>query len=212
MKFLIFLFIFTTTIFATQINDSLLKIHAVLVPKISLMDYKFEQKLSDNSIVIALMYEGVNYKNALSLKEKIDTKYKNGIKNYTIKTKLVLYSNISKTQANIYYLFPTDTTQINKVVTKAASNQALTFSYLNDDLKYGVMFSLIVGSKIKPLINLTAIKFGDITLRPILLDISAIYTNDVSDILKSIHNRGSIQSTIYITLLSIKTLSKRANS
>lgn len=199
MKFFIFLFIFTTTIFATQINDSLLKVHAVLVPKIALMDYKFKQKIDNNSIVIALMYERVNYKNALSLKEKIDTKYKNGIKDYIIKTKLILYSNISKTKANVYYLFPTDTKQIKKVITRADSNQALTFSYLNDDLKYGVMFSLIVGSKIKPLINLNAIKFGNITLRPILLDISTIYTNDISDILNSIHNRGSIQSTTYIT-------------
>ncbi|MEA3330807.1 MAG: YfiR/HmsC family protein [Campylobacterota bacterium] len=205
MKFFIFLFIFTTTIFATQINDSLLKIHAVLVPKIALMDYEFKQKIDNDSIVIALMYDMVNYKDALSLKEKIDTKYKDGIKNYSIKTKLVLYSKIGNTKANIYYIFPTRVKNIQKVVKKADFTQALTFSYSNDDLKYGVMLSLIVGSKIKPLINLTAIKSGEITFRPILLDISAIYTNDISDILKSIHNRGSIQNSTYIALLSIKT-------
>ncbi|MCD6433638.1 MAG: hypothetical protein J7L21_06315, partial [Sulfurimonas sp.] len=154
MKFYFFLFIFTTTIFATQINDSLLKVHAVLVPKIALMDYEFKQKIDNDSIVIALMYERVNYKDALSLKEKIDSKYKDGIKDYTIKTKLIPYSDITNTKANIYYVFPSKDENIKKVIKKADSNQAITFSYLKDDLKYGVMISLIIDSKVKPIINL----------------------------------------------------------
>ena len=51
----------------------------------------------------------------------------------------------------------------------------MTFSYLESDLKYGVMLSVKIGANVKPIINLEAIKANNITLRPILLDISLIY-------------------------------------
>ncbi len=212
MKYFILLFIFTTTIFALPINDSLLKVHAILIPKISLMDFKVKQKIENNSIVIALMYNKVNYKNALSLKNKIDTKYRDGIQNYTIKTKLVLYSKISNENANIYYLLPTTTKNIKKVIMKANSNQALTFSYLNNDLKHGVMLSLIVGSKVKPLINLEAIRLHNISLRPVLLDISEIYLNKARNSFQKIYNRGLLKKNIYIAFLSEITSANKIES
>ncbi len=202
MKYFILLLFFVTSIFAQSINESLLKVHAVLVPKIYLMDYKFKQKLDNNAIVIALLHDKRSYRSALSLKNKIDTKYKNGIKNYSVKTKLVSYTQVSKTEANIYYLFPTKYKNIRKVIKKASSNQALTFSYLNDDLKHGIMFSLEVGSKVKPIINLSAIKSNNITFRPVLLKISKIYTNNEKNmIINNKKNKSIIEYNIYIALL-----------
>ncbi len=177
MKYIFILLLFSTTVFGLTINESLLKMHAILVPKIYLMDYAFKQKLHNNSIVIALLYNKQSYKSAVSLRNKINAKYKNGIKDYVVKVELVPYNNIAQTNANIYYIFPTSNRNIKKVVNKANSNQALTFAYLEDDLRYGVMLSLNVGSKVKPIINLNAAKLNNITFRPVLLDISKIYTD-----------------------------------
>ncbi len=177
MKHLILLFILATSIFGVTINDSLLNIHATLIPKISLMDYEFKNKINDNTIVIAILYSPSNYKNALSLKKKIDVKYGNGIKSYKIKAKLVSFSTVNSSNANIYYIFPTNKQNIETVINKAKRNQALTFSYLKEDLKYGVMLSLNIAKKIRPIVNLDAIRESNITFRPVLLDISKIYIN-----------------------------------
>jgi len=139
------------------------------------MDYKFEQKIENNSIKIAILYEKSEYKNALLLKNKIDNKYKNGIKNYNVKATISLYSETNIKKANIYYLFPTTNENIKKIVTLASKHKALTFSYFKEDLQYGVMISLNIGNKIKPIINLDAIKLHNITFRPLLLKISKIY-------------------------------------
>ncbi len=175
MKYLLLLSILITSTFALSINESLLKVHAVLVPKIYLMDYGFKEKLQNNSIIISLLYDASSYKSAVSLKNKIDGKYRDGIKGHSVKVKLTAYNSLANTQANIYYLFPTDRQNIKEVIKKANSNHALTFSYLNDDLKYGIMLSLKVGKRVKPIINLDAIKLHNITFRPVLLKISKIY-------------------------------------
>jgi len=175
MKIIFTLFLITTSMFALTINDSILKIHATLLPKIYLMDYECAHKLIDDSIVITIAYNKREYKNALSLKNKIDLKYRGGIKHHKIKTKIVLYKNLRNTKANIYYLFPAKEKNILNAINIARKNKALTFSYLKDDLKYGVMLSVVIGEKVQPIINIDAIKTEQINIRPILLKISTIY-------------------------------------
>jgi hypothetical protein len=116
------------------------------------------------------------YKDAKLLKKQINSRYANGIKSFSIETKLYTYSDINRIDANIYYLFPSSKKSIQKAVQKAQSNKAITFSYLKEYLEYGVMISIDVSKKIKPILNLTAIKDNNIMMRPILLDISTIYT------------------------------------
>jgi len=201
MKLLFTLILVYTSTFALTINDSLLKIHATLLPKIYLMDYKYSNKFIDNSIVIAIAYNKREYKNALSLKNKIDTKYHHNIKNHNIKTKIVLYKNIKRTKANIYYLLPAKKRDILNTIETARKNDALTFSYLKDDLKYGVMLSVVIGEKVQPIINIDAIKMEHINLRPILLKISTIYKQS-SDRLLLNYNPSTTPSLI--TLDKIK--------
>ncbi len=172
---ILLLLAFASYLFGININESLLKIHAILVPKISLMDYKFKDKVQDNTITIAIMYKNSEYQSAKSLKNKIDTKYQSGIKSYKVNSILVPYSKITKIEANIYYLFPASKKEITKSIDQANKNSALTFSYLKDDLKYGVMISLNVSKKIKPILNLNSIKEHKIVFRPVLMDISTIY-------------------------------------
>jgi hypothetical protein len=177
MKLLIaFIFIFQS-VFAFNINEALLNIHATLVPKIPFMDYKFKDKLLDNAISIIIFYDKTTYKGAKFLQKKIDTKYKNGIKQYPLDIRLILYKNVSKIKnlkANIYYLLPSKEENITTVLKQAQKNKAITFSYLKYTLNYGCMISLNIGKRVKPIINLKAIKSNNISLRPVFLDISEI--------------------------------------
>jgi hypothetical protein len=198
IKNLSLILLLSVQIFALSINESLLKIHATLIPKIYLMDYKFKEKLNNNSVIIDIVYQKGNYKEATLLKKNIQSRYKDGIKSFKIITKIILYSNLKNTQANIYYLFPSSETNIQKVVALAKKNSALTFSYRQADLSYGVMISVDISKKIKPIINLNAIKQNNIALRPILIDISTIYTG-INDLRKKepIINLNSTKERLY---------------
>jgi len=185
MRFLFSILFFVQCSFALSINESLLKIHAVLLPKIVLMDYNFENKLRDNTITIAILYDANEYKSAVLLKEELQNRYQNRIKNYTIKTVLLPYSKVKYSSANLYYLLPSKKSNVKKVIQRAREQDALTFSYIASDLKRGVMLSLKIGAKIKPIINLKAVRSNNITFRPVLLKISHIYTT------KSLNNESS---------------------
>ncbi len=178
MKKILLLLVLASTLFSLTINESMLKIHSVLIPKILLMDYKITDKISNSTMKIAIVYKNSEYKYAKSLKKKIDTRYKDGIKSFKIVTKLVKYRDVHKSDANIYYLFPSGPTDIEKTIKYADKNSALTFSYFRNDLEYGVMISLDISKKIKTVINLDAIKLHNISLRPILLEISSIYRGE----------------------------------
>ena len=140
------------------------------------MDSNFQKKIKNNSIKIAILYDANSYQSALLLKDKIETRYPNKIQDYTIQTVLLPYNKKITYDANLYYLFPTDSKNIQLIINKAKKIKALTFSYLNSDLNNGIMLSLDIGKKVKPIINLNAAKSGEITFRPILLKISKIYT------------------------------------
>jgi len=175
MKIILLLIAFVSSIFGFSINESMIKVHSVLVPKILLMDYRIQDKLTKSTIEIAIMYNNAEYKYAKSLKNRIDARYKNGIKTYKISTKLISYKDIKNVKANLYYLFPSSKKDIKNTIKQAHNNNALTFSYLKDDLKYGIMISLNISKKIKTVLNLDAIKKYEISLRPMLIEISNIY-------------------------------------
>ncbi len=183
MKALLLLAIFLSSLFAHSINESLLNIHATVVPKLSLMDYQFKQKLDNNSISIIIYYDSIDYKDARKLKDKIDIKYSDGLKGHPVNTKLITYTQKDSLRANIYYLFPSNKQNIKKTLKKANDNNAMTFSYSSDALSDGCMISLDIGTKVKPIINLDAIKSNDISIRPVLLDISNIYYSKNLDLL-----------------------------
>ena len=175
MKFIITLLLLSSVVFASSINDSLLKVHATLLPKLYLMDYKFKSKLIKDTIKISLVYTSNDYKSAESLKNKIYSRYANGLKSYKIDVKLIKYHNLKSQTSNIFYFFPASSSEIKHAVSVAKKSNALTFSYLKDDLHNGVMISLAVGKDVKPILNLNAIKINNINLRPVLIDISIVF-------------------------------------
>jgi len=202
MKYLIILLTFYISVFAIEIDDRLLKIHATLLPKIYLMDYKYKEKINNNSIVISILYDDVNYKSAISIQNKILKKYGDGIKSHKLEVNIMPYAKIDNAKANIYYLLPSDKSNIEKTIEHACKDEALTFAYLKDDLQYGVMISLNIGKKVKPLLNLNAIKSYNISFRPVLLNISSVYSGSNSSILEKLKIKGSIFTKNHIEMIA----------
>lgn len=143
------------------------------------MDYSFAEKPLVDTIEIAIVYDNTDYKNAQKLQRYIDEKYKDGLNSRAIHIHLINYKNIqyNKKGINLYYLLPSNHKNTIKAINIAKKTNAITFSYTKDDLKSGVMSSLVIGYTVKPILNLKAIKLSGITFKPVLLDISEIYVN-----------------------------------
>lgn len=179
MKYLVFLF-FGFAVFAQTINESLVQIHAALVPKIFLMDYNAKQKCQTKPIAIVVHYNQEQHKYALALKDQVLQRYSQGIQECTVEVSLLLYGHKPKSTAQIHYLFPGTPQKIKEVLAYAARYEAMSFAYNPKDLALGAMVSVKIGTKVKPILNLEAIKANNFTFRPVLLEISEIFTHQGS--------------------------------
>jgi len=172
-----FIFLYSTTLFAVPLKDDLMRIHATLIPKIMMMNYDFNKRLIDNTISIAIIYDNTEQKQeALALKRYLNAKYPGGFQNHKIKIVFLSYNKITFTQKHtLYYFLPTSKSQIKNVVAVAYKNKAFTFAYQEKDLQYGVMISVKISNKVKPILNIDALKATGISMRPILLKVAEIF-------------------------------------
>ena len=178
MKKIFLLLFFYSHIFALYIDESLLNIHATLLPKLAFMDSKYKEKLDNNSLSIIIFYSKNNYASATILQKSILKKYPNGIKNYPLKLLLLPYTVKQKIQANIYYLMPAEEQELKRVLEMAKREKVLTFSYLEENLAQGSTLALSIGVKVKPILNLAALKESNISIHDVLLKISTIYRKE----------------------------------
>ncbi len=157
-------------------NDGLLKIHAALLPKTVLMDYQFERKLVDGAIVVGVVCEERGRFSAERLKEYISAKYPDGIRNYPIKVKKFYYDELpdSTSGATIFYLMPASETAVCAAL-ELLQDERLIFSFEPSDLRLGAVISIMVRQKVRPVINLDALRRRNISLRPVIMKISKMY-------------------------------------
>jgi hypothetical protein len=162
---------------SATLSDDLLRIHATLLPKTILMDYKFKQKLAGNTILIHLLCRSANNFSAHKLRRYIQDKYKDGINGMPVDVSILNYDEVigQLPPASLYYLFPAAPGQITSALKKIQPQERLVFAYDPEDLQYGAQIGLHIGRKIKPILNVDALKAGGITLRPALIKISELY-------------------------------------
>ena len=179
MKKILFLLFLYSHVFALYIDESLLNIHATLLPKLAFMDSQYKAKLDKDRLSIIIFYSKINYSSAQILQKNIEKKYPHGIKEHPIKLTLLPYRFKQKMQANIYYLMPANEKEIKQVVGLAKEEKILTFSYLEENLAQGSTIALSIGVKVKPILNLSALKECNITIHDVLLKISTIYQKEI---------------------------------
>lgn len=177
----------STHLNADHLKDDLLRIHATLIPKILMMDYDFKDRLVDNEISIAVVYENHPQKNdAVIIKRYFEAKYPDGFQNHKINIEFIAYDVIrSAKKHTLYYLLPSSEKQIKNVLAISQKQKAISFSYRGEDLKYGVMLSVKISNKVKPIINVDALKQTNVTLRPVLLKVADIFYQTSSLSLKN---------------------------
>lgn len=145
MKKILFLYLTIVNLaFGYNYDDILLKAQAAIFPKIVLLDKKIDNKLVDGKIVYTIVHDNSDLLTAQYIKNYIDKKYNGQLGSYKYVINLVDIDNYTddiKTSA-IYVL------NLNEKITDlsliARENGIISFSYDINNLKKGLMFSLVI--------------------------------------------------------------------
>jgi hypothetical protein len=145
MKKIVFLYFLLISIaFGYNYDDLILKAQASIFPKIILLDKKIEDKLIDDKIVYTIVYDKTDYLIALSIQEFIDKNFQGKLDTYNYTINLVEYTNFSyNTEASALYVLNLEE-HIGKIARIAKQKGIISFSYDINNLKKGLMFSLVI--------------------------------------------------------------------
>jgi len=185
-KILLLLFIFINLAYGYTYDNLLLKAQASIFPKIIMLDKKLESKLVDGKIIYTIVYEKDDYETALEIEKFIDEKYNGHINDYLYKINLVEFSHLTKeTQTSAIYSLNSEK-QIKKVAEVARQKGVVTFSYDIDNLKNGLLFSLVLEKSTVLYCNKNNLHSQDIS-----------FVDSLYRIVKFIESRSDTQKRLY---------------
>jgi len=143
----IFLFfgLLVQSLFGYNYDDLSLRADARISPKIMLMDKKIKDKLIGKKIIYTIVYDQGDYETALQMKEYIENTFKKHMGGYPYEVDLVEFSHLSfNTKASSLYVLKSSMENIKKAANIARKKGIISFSYDIDNLKYGLLFSLVI--------------------------------------------------------------------
>ncbi len=143
-KIALLLIILVNFAYGYTYNRLLLKAQASIFPKIIMLDKKVSDKLVDGKIVYTIVYEENDYYTAVDIGEFIESNYRLNKSKYSYKINLVKFSEFSdETQATAIYALNSDI-HIEKIAQSAAKKGVISFAYDINNLKQGILFSLML--------------------------------------------------------------------
>jgi hypothetical protein len=143
-KILFLLLTFISLAFAHNYDDVLLKAQAAIFPKVILLDKKIENKLIDGKIIYTIVYDKTDYMTAKFIAEFIDKKFKGHLGAYAYTINLVDIEKLSlQTPTSAIYMLNLKK-DIEKVADIANVKGIISFAYDINNLKKGLMFSLVI--------------------------------------------------------------------
>ena len=141
------LFIYLTLfnlVFAYDYDDLILKAQASIFPKIILLDKKIEEKLIDDKIVYTILYDKTDHITAQSIEKFINKNFDGRLDVYDYEVNLVEFNEFSiDTQASAIYVLNLKD-HIEKIADIANQKGIISFSYDLNNLRKGLMFSLVI--------------------------------------------------------------------
>lgn len=103
-KKIFFIIFLQFSLFANSVyNINFLDFQAKVFPKIILLDNNFEDKLLENSVVLTILYEEIDYSVVEILKDKIEKEYKS-LKDYNLKVNSLKYSEFNRNKLSTAYI------------------------------------------------------------------------------------------------------------
>ena len=144
MRTLIISLMLTSCVFGYNYKNVLINAQISIFPRILLLDKGVEKKLIDSKIVFTIVYEERDYDTALEISKKIDKNYQGKFDKYEYVVNLVEFKNLTKdTKATAFYTL-NSSKHISKVANIAKEKGIAAFAYDTNNLKQGLLFSLVL--------------------------------------------------------------------
>jgi len=145
VKKIIFLYFFLVNIaLGYNYDDILLKAQASIFPKIILLDKKVENKLIDGKIIYTIVYDNADYLTALAIEHFINKNFQGYLDSYEYKINLIELEDFTqKTQSSAIYVLNLKE-HVEEIGAIAKEKGIISFSYDINNLKKGLMFSLVI--------------------------------------------------------------------
>ena len=143
-KLLFVLSLMVTVLYGYSYNELLIKAQSSIFPKIMLLDKKLEEKLVEGLVVYSIAYEDEDKDVAEMLKNRIESLYQGRLGQYALRVQAVpfkaLKSGIRTT--GLYVLNSSES--LEGIGRMAREEGILTFAYDMENLKQGILLSLMV--------------------------------------------------------------------
>ena len=177
MKRLFLLLFLASTLWGTSYSNALLEMHANILPKIILMDYGYKERLVKGEIVIRILYDDNQKVYGSKLEELLEKAYPGGIRNLKIEAASLAYDDYlaHPQRATMIYLLETDAKRISAAIRAARKEKSLVFAVNPLYLERGAHASLEIGQKVRPYLNISALKEDGISFRAALMRIAKLY-------------------------------------
>jgi len=155
-------------------DGDVLDIYSKIMPRFVLMSSQKEK--IENTLEICILHDKVDERTALSLIEKVNNNYPQGIKDYKIKLLNGSYLDMEPCKnSQMSFMFNTSDKNIKKALEFSDKHVLLTVAYDKELLEKGVSISLFLGRKVTPYVNIKALRRNGVELNNVLLRISKIY-------------------------------------
>ena len=172
---LFLLMILARMILAAEYDPLLLRAQASIFPKIVMLDKQIEDKTINNEVVLSIVSTKEDIPFAELFRRLIEEKYKHNIGDRKL-TVLVndFESNDYESAATTYILLEGSASLLEKVVSHAANNKRIVFSYNYDDFRNKALISLFVKEKTYVYLNRAELHNYDIKFTPVFYKIVKI--------------------------------------
>ena len=135
---------FSSLAFGYTYKSVLLNAQVSIFPRIILLDKEVEKKLINSKVVFTVVYEDRDRDTAQDIADKIDESYKGKFGDYEYIINLVKFSDLTTaTKATAFYTL-NSSQHIVKVVKIAKEKGVAAFAYDTNNLKHGLLFSLVL--------------------------------------------------------------------
>ncbi len=173
MKTLLLLILISLSLYSYEFDKLLLRAQASLFPKIILLDQEINLKTIDNTVLISIIYNNDEAKEAKNFKNNIYKQYKKRLGNYNLVIKTVHVDEFSDTDnSSAYFIFNTLGKNKKNIITHAIKNQRICFSYSNKSFANDTLISLFLKEKTYIYLNKSALSKYKIKFTPIFYKIA----------------------------------------
>ena len=173
MKILLIILLVSLSLYSYEYDELLLRAQASMFPKIILLDQEINLKITDSTVLLSIIYNDNEAKEANDFKDLIDKEYKGVLGSYSLVIKTVHVDKFSSTDnSSAYFIFDAIDKNKKDVVTHAIKNKRISFSYSNKCFANNTLISLFLKERTYIYLNKSALSEYKIKFAPIFYKIA----------------------------------------